>query len=126
MLLPYVAVVRSIASPGAPPAAPRPADAPPGSGAPQGNGSLGWLGDWIRWMGNGEMHRGTLVILVLVFWTILYWNWPSPILSMPLILSIPIWGLFTIFGLVIIRQLFFKQTNLPSQEVSAADQKKSR
>jgi len=126
MLLPYVAVVRSIASPGAPPAAPRPADAPPGSGAPQGNGSLGWLGDWIRWMGNGEMHRGTLVILVLVFWTILYWNWPSPILSMPLSLSIPIWGLFTIFGLVIIRQLFFKQTNLPSQEVSAADQKKSK
>jgi hypothetical protein len=45
---------------------------------------------------------------------------------MPLILSIPIWGLLTIFGLVIIRQLFFKQTNLPSQEVSAADQKKSR
>ena len=63
---------------------------------------------------------------MLVFWTILYWNWPSPILSMPLILSIPIWGLLTIFGLVIIRQLFFKQTNLPSQEVAAADQKKSR
>jgi len=58
MLLPYVAVVRSIASPGAPPAAPRRADAPPSSGAPQGNRSFGWLGDWIRWMGApGHAHH---------------------------------------------------------------------
>jgi hypothetical protein len=128
MLLLHLAVFRSLSAPKAPPAAPRPADAPAAPNAPPANdnGAVGFFGGWLRWMGNGETHRGTLVILVLIFWTILYWNWPSPVQTLPPALSISIWGLLTIFGLIIIRQLFFKQTNLPSQEVSAGDQKKSK
>jgi hypothetical protein len=127
MLLPYVAVIRSIGSPSAPRPAPPAGENPaPGAPAPPAN-SPDWAGGWLKWMGNGETHRGTLVILVCVFWSILFWNWPDPNLQrMDLILKFPIWGLLTIFGLVIIRQIFFKQTNLPSAEVSAADQKKSK
>jgi hypothetical protein len=56
----------------------------------------------------------------------LYWNWPEPdIRALPLSLTFPAWGLITIFGLVAIRAMFFRQTNLPSQEVSAGDSKKS-
>jgi hypothetical protein len=128
MLLPYVAVIRSISSPGAPPTAPPAGDRPAPATPSPSDGSSDWAGSWLKWMGNGETHRGTLVILVLVFWTILFWNWPNPNLqSMSLVLKFPIWGLITIFGLIIIRQIFFRQTNLPpSQEVSAADQKKSK
>lgn len=106
-----------------------PASGEAGSGtAPRPAGLIAWAEDWLRWMGNGEPHRGTLVVLVLVFWSMLYWNWPAPdIRSFPFILTFSTWGLLTIFGLVAIRQMFFRQTNLPSQEVSASgDTKKSR
>ncbi len=89
-------------------------------------GIMGWAEDWLRWMGNGERHRGTLVLLVCVFWSMLYWNWPVPaVREFPFVLTFPLWGLLTIFGLVTIRTLFFRQTQLPGQEVPAPDMKKS-
>lgn len=128
MLLPYVAVIRSMSAPRVPPAPPPAAGSPAPGAPPLSANSPEWGGGWLKWMGNGENHRGTLVILVVIFWSILFWNWPDPNLQrMSLILKFPIWGLLTIFGMVIIRQIFFRQTNLPpSQEVSAADQKKSK
>jgi len=123
----YRAVFQPSSSTTVPPPAPPSGNPAPGA-PPRPTGLFGWADDWLRWMGNGETHRGTLVVLVCVFWSILYWNWPAPdIQRLPFVLTFPAWGLLTIFGLVAIRQSFFRQTNLPSQEVSAAgDMKKSK
>lgn len=74
--------------------------------------------DWLIWLGNGEPHRGTLVLLVFLFWSILYWNLPGVNFNA---LTFAAWGLLTIVALVIIR-FFFR----PSREVSAASDTKSR
>ena len=109
VLLPYMSLVRVAGAPGSHP-----------------SGILGWSDSWLKWMGNGESHRGTLVLLVVVFWSVLFWNWPNPpVQAFPLVITFPFWGLLTIFGLVAIRTLFFRQTNLPGQEVPAGDTKKS-
>jgi len=109
VLLPYMSLVRAMGAPGSNP-----------------GGALGWADSWLKWMGNGESHRGTLVLLVVIFWSVLFWNWPSPpVRSYSIALTIPVWGLITIFGLVATRTLFFRQTNLPGQEVPAGDIKKS-
>ncbi len=92
----------------------------------QPSGIVSWGDSWLKWMGNGESHRGTLVLLVFVFWSILFWNWPNPsVRAYPTVITIPVWGLLTIFGLVLLRSFFFRQTNLPGQEVPAGDPKKS-
>ena len=125
--IPYL-LYQAFTRPPAPTTPPPPAsDTPAASPPPTSSGPFGWADDWLRWMGNGETHRGTLVVLVIVFWSMLYWNWPTPdVQSLPLALTFPAWGLLTIFGLIAIRQIFFRQTNLPSQEVSASgDTKKS-
>ena len=111
LLLPYMSMVRILGT--------------PESGRP--SGVVGWADSWLTWMGNGEPHRGTLVLLVVIFWSILFWNWPAPpVRNYPIVLTVPIWGLLTIFGLVTIRTMFFRQTQLPGQEVPAGDAKKSK
>ncbi len=96
--------------PGADPAAATPTLAP----APATNPFT----EWLIWLGNGEAHRGTLVILIFTFWSILYWSLPTVSLTA---LSFATWGLLTIVGLMILR-FFFK----PSREVSAPPETKSR
>ncbi len=105
------------------PASPTAAPGRERAAAPPGLGS--WYSDWLIWLGNGETHRGTLVLLVLVFWSILYWSWPNIQLTA---FNFAIYGLATIFGMVIIRSVFFRQTNLPGEEVPSAsgEAKKSR
>ena len=88
-------------------------------------GRLPGLG-WLYWLGNGELHRGTLVLLVVFFWSLFFWNWP-PVVAMvnggSLVFIFSFWGLLTIFGMVIIRSLF---SRLPGPEVPGAGDSKSK
>lgn len=88
--------------------------APPAAGGPARNPAV----DWLVWLGNGESHRGTLVLFIFVFWTILYWSLPSVAFTA---LTFSAWGLLTILGIMILR-FFFR----PSREVSAGSETKSR
>lgn len=83
-------------------------------------------GGWISWLGNGEEHRGLLVLFVIIFSSIFYWTLMyqvSPSFS-PLRFAFVFsaWGLITIIGTIMIRALFIRQTTGP--EVSAAQAEK--
>ncbi|MGH2521581.1 MAG: hypothetical protein ACRDH2_03670, partial [Anaerolineales bacterium] len=82
-------------------------------------GIIDWIAGWLTWLGSGESHRGTLVLLVIIFWSMFFWSLPTIQFS---VLSFAGWGLISIFLLVLIRSLFFRQTTLPApgQEVPAA------
>ncbi len=81
---------------------------------------------WLYWLGNGELHRGTLVLLVVFFWSLFFWNW-GPVVTMvnggSLVFVFSFWGLITIFGMVIIRSLF---SRLPGPEVPGSGESKSK
>jgi hypothetical protein len=81
---------------------------------------------WLYWLGNGELHRGTLVLLVVFFWSLFFWNWPTVIMLVregSLVFVFSFWGLLTIFGMVIIRSIF---SRLPGPEVPGAGDSKSK
>jgi hypothetical protein len=102
----------TVAGTAAPAAGPRPERLP----------GLGWL----YWLGNGELHRGTLVLLVVFFWSLFFWNWPQVTLLVEegsLVFVFSFWGLLTIFGMVIIRTIF---SRLPGPEVPGAGDSKSK
>ncbi len=107
-------------SPAAAPAAPAANGQTPAR--PNQIAGLGWL----YWLGAGELHRGTLVVLVVLFWSLFYWNW-STIQAMmkggQTVFAFSFWGLITIFGTVVIRSLF---SRLPGGEVPGASDSKSR
>lgn len=103
---------RRTGQPSATPAGAAPAPAP--AAAPSTNP----LYEWLVWLGNGEQHRGTLVVFIFTFWTILYWSLPTISFTA---LTFSAWGLLTILGIMILR-FFFR----PSREVSAANETKSR
>lgn len=73
---------------------------------------------WLDWLGNGDPNNGTLVLLIFLFWSLLYWNWPGIDMDAN---TVSVWGLVTIFGLYLIRATLFK----PSKEVSAPEGSKS-
>ena len=81
---------------------------------------------WLYWLGNGELHIGTLVLLIILFWSLFYWNW-STVLAMiergQGVFALSFWGLITIFGTVIIRSAF---SRLPGREVPGASDSKSK
>ncbi len=87
-----------------------------GEAGPHGPTATSFVGDWLVWLGNGEAHRGTLVIFIFVFWSLLYWSL-EPFTT----LTFSAWGLLTVIGILILR-FFFR----PSREVSAAGETKSR
>jgi hypothetical protein len=101
-------------------AAPSPAPSAPAAApsAPATAPAANPFNDWLIWLGNGERHRGTMVILIFAFWTILYWSLPTISFTA---LTFSAWGLLTILGVMILR-FFFR----PSREVSAANETKSR
>jgi hypothetical protein len=74
--------------------------------------------DWLIWLGNGEPHRGTLVVFIFLFWTLLYWSLPTISFGA---LTFAAWGLLTILGIMTLR-FFFR----PGREVSASGETKSR
>lgn len=74
--------------------------------------------DWLTWLGNGDANNGTLVLLIFLFWSILYWNWPGIDFDS---ITVSVWGLVTIFGLYLIRATLFR----PGKEVPASDTSKS-
>jgi hypothetical protein len=74
--------------------------------------------DWLVWLGNGERPRGTIILLILIFWTILYWSLPGVELSA---LTFSTWGLITAFSVILLRALF-----RPGKEVSAVGDTKSQ
>jgi hypothetical protein len=76
-----------------------------------------WLDGWLRWLGSGEPHRGTLVFLVILFWSLFFWSLPTITFT---VFTFSGWGLVTTFMLVLIRSVFFRQTAIPGQEVPAA------
>ena len=99
-------------------------EAVPGAGVPRPD-RLPGLG-WLYWLGNGELHRGTLVLLVVFFWSLFFWNWDPIILLVrqgSLVFVFSFWGLLTIFGMVIIRSLF---SRLPGPEVPGSGETKSK
>ncbi len=81
---------------------------------------------WLYWLGAGELHRGTLVLLVVFFWSLFFWNW-DPITMLvrqgSLVFVFSFWGLLTIFGMVIIRSVF---SRLPGPEVPGSGDTKSK
>ncbi len=81
---------------------------------------------WLYWLGAGELHRGTLVLLVVFFWSLFFWNW-DPILLLvkqgSLVFVFSFWGLLTTFGMVIIRSIF---SRLPGPEVPGSGETKSK
>jgi hypothetical protein len=74
---------------------------------------------WLDWLGNGDPNNGTFVILIIFFWSLLYWNWPGIDMDAN---TVSVWGLITIFGLYLIRATLFRK---PSREVSAPEGSKS-
>lgn len=88
-------------------------------------GVVGWMTSWIAWLGNGETHRGSLVMLVILFWSVLYWSVPY-IQKTGFVVAFAFWGLVTTFGTIFIRALFFRRTSLPGQEVPGGASTKSR
>jgi len=76
-----------------------------------------WLNGWLRWLGSGEPHRGTLVFLVILFWSLFFWSLPTITFT---VFTFSGWGLISIFLLVAIRSVFFRQTTIPGQEVPGA------
>jgi hypothetical protein len=112
---------RPLRTPAAPPTA-----APVAGGAmPAKPDQIAGLG-WLYWLGAGELHRGTLVILVVLFWSLFYWNW-STVQAMiergQGVFAFSFWGLITIFGMVFIRSIF---SRLPGGEVPGAGDSKSK
>lgn len=95
-----------------------PVGTPAGAPTPAPSGeSSNLYNDWLTWLGNGDPHRGTLVILIFIFWSIMYWS------MMPLTaFTFATWGLLTIVGLVIIRAFF----RSPGREVPGAADPKSK
>lgn len=75
--------------------------------------------DWITWLGKGDSHRGTLVVALFVFWSILYWNLPNMQFDAVTFSS---WGLLTLVGLAVIRAVFRR----PGQEVPGSGETKSK
>jgi hypothetical protein len=109
----------------APSAAPAAPAAPAAGVLPARPGQIPGLG-WLYWLGAGELHRGTLVILVVLFWSLFYWNW-STVQAMvergETVFAFSFWGLITIFGMVFIRSIF---SRLPGGEVPGAGDSKSK
>lgn len=102
----------------APPTAPASQAAHPPSAAGRPPMAANGFDEWLVWLGNGERHRGTMVLLIFMFWTILYWSLPTITLTA---LTFSAWGLLTVFGVIILRALF-----RPSREVSAPGETKSQ
>jgi hypothetical protein len=75
--------------------------------------------DWITWLGKGDSHRGVLVVALIIFWSILYWNWPEMQFTA---VTFSWWGLLTLIGIAIIRTLFRR----PGQEVPGSAESKSK
>jgi hypothetical protein len=81
---------------------------------------------WLYWLGNDEWHRGTLVVLVVFFWSLFFWNWPTVVVMVregSLAFVFSFWGLLTVFGTVIIRSIF---SRLPGQGVPGPGDSKSK
>lgn len=74
---------------------------------------------WLDWLGNGDANNGTFVLLIIFFWSVLFWNWPGNDWDAN---TFSVWGLITIFGLYLIRATLFRK---PSREVSASETSKS-
>ncbi len=103
------------------PAAPASATAPDAAR----RATIPFLG-WLYWLGNGELHIGTLVLFVVIFWSLFYWNWSTVqamIATGSGVFALSFWGLITIFGTVIIRSAF---SRLPGREVPGVGDSKSK
>ena len=81
---------------------------------------------WLYWLGNGELHWGTLVLLIIFFWSLFFWNWPTVKLMWEQgngVFAFSFWGLVTIFGTVLIRSVF---SRLPGAGVPGSGDSKSK
>jgi hypothetical protein len=126
--LPFL-VYRAVFSPDRPvrPVAPLPMPSPGGvpPAEPPPRSYLPGLG-WLYWLGNGELHRGTMVVLVVLFWSLFYWNWSivdAMVQRGEGVLAFSFWGLITIFGTIVIRSVF---SRIPGAEVSGPGDSKSK
>lgn len=79
------------------------------------------INDWLVWLGNGENHRGVMVLMIFIFWSLLYWNWPGMALN---VFTFSGWGLVTILGLFVLRAIF--KPVAPGQGVPGAGDPKSK
>ena len=122
--IPFLAY-RAMFSPDRPArSAPVPMPATPGA-SPAPRAYMPGLG-WLYWLGNGELHRGTMVVLVILFWSLFYWNWSlvtTMVLEQQGVLAFSFWGLITIFGTIVIRSVF---SRIPGAEVSGPSDSKSK
>lgn len=77
--------------------------------------------DWLTWLGNDDPNNGSLVLLIFLFWSLLYWNWPGIALNAT---TISVWGLVTIFGLYLLRATLFRKP-APGQGGTGSETSKS-
>lgn len=76
--------------------------------------------DFLTWLGKGQPYNGIMVLLILIFWSLLYWSWEGIDFNT---LTFGSWGLLTIFGYFFIRNAILKR---PGKEVPADEASKSR
>jgi hypothetical protein len=116
--LAYKAFTGSSALPTNGASASSPSSSPPAATPAQASAVTGAAtSDWLTWLGNGDSHRGTLVVLVFLFWSIMYWS-----MMALTAFTFASWGLLTIVGLIILRA-FFRH---PGREVPGAAEPKSK
>lgn len=124
-LLPYWSLARVSGVGGASVAAP--GNAPASTAAPTSashstlHSIEDGVNDWLVWLGNGENHRGVMVLMIFIFWSLLYWNWPGMALN---VFTFSVWGLVTILGLFVLRAIF--KPVAPGQGVPGAGDPKSK
>lgn len=75
--------------------------------------------DFLTWLGKGQPYNGIMVLLILIFWSLLYWSWEGIDFNT---LTFGSWGLLTIFGYFFIRNAILKR---PGKEVPAEEASKS-
>jgi hypothetical protein len=76
--------------------------------------------DFLTWLGKGQPYNGVMVLLIMVFWSLLYWSWQGIEFNT---LTFGSWGLLTIFGYFFIRNAILKR---PGKEVPAGETSKSQ
>ncbi len=75
--------------------------------------------DFLTWLGRGQPYNGIMVLLIMIFWSLLYWSWEGVEFNT---FSFGSWGLLTIFGYFFIRNTILKR---PGKEVPADEVSKS-
>lgn len=75
--------------------------------------------DFLTWLGKGQPYNGVMVLLIIIFWSLLYWSWQGVEFNS---LTFATWGLLTIFGYFFIRNAILKR---PGKEVPADETSKS-